>query len=46
MRLGLVLDQQLNFIDHIQSKTTKCFEIIAIIKRLSLNIDIYIDIFL
>ena len=46
MRLGLVLDQQLNFIDHIQSKTTKCCKIIAIIKRLSVNIDIYIDIFL
>ena len=38
MHLGLVLDQQLNFIDHIQNKTTKCCKIIAIIKRLSVNI--------
>ena len=37
MHFGLVLDQQLNFIDHIQNKTTKCYKIIAIIKKLSVN---------
>ena len=36
--LGLVLDQQLNFYDHIQSKMTKCYEMIGITKRLSVNI--------
>ena len=36
--LGLVLDQQLNFYDHIQSKITKCYEMIGITKRLSVNI--------
>ena len=35
--LGLVLDQQLNFNDHIQSKMTKCYKMIGIIKRLSVN---------
>ena len=32
-----MLDQQLNFNDHIQSKMTKCYKMIGIIKRLSLN---------
>ena len=36
--LGLVLDQQLNFNDHNQSKMTKCYEMIGIVKRLSVNI--------
>ena len=36
--LGLVLDQQLNFSDHIQSKMSKCYKMIGIIKRLSVNI--------
>ena len=36
--LGLVLDQQLNFSDHIQSKMTKCYKMIGIIKRSSVNI--------
>ena len=36
--LGLVLDQQLNFNDHIQSKMTKCCKMISIIKRLSVNV--------
>ena len=36
--LGLVLDQELNFNDDIQSKITKCYKMIGIIKRLSVNI--------
>ena len=36
--LRIVLDQQLNFNDHIQSKMTKCYKMIGIIKRLSVNI--------
>ena len=36
--LGLVLDQQLNFNDHIQSEMTKCYKMIGIIKKLSVNI--------
>ena len=34
----LVLDQQLNFNNHIQSKMTKCYKMIGIVKRLSVNI--------
>ena len=36
--LRLVLDQHLNFNNHIQSKMTKCYKMISIIKRLSVNI--------
>ena len=36
--LGLVLDKQLNFNNHIQSKMTKFYKMIRIIKRLSVNI--------
>ena len=36
--LGLVLDQQLNFNDHIQSKMSKCYKMIGITKRLSVSI--------
>ena len=36
--LGLVLDQQLNFNNHIQSKMTQCYRMTVIIKRLSVNI--------
>ena len=32
-----MLGQQLNFTDHIQSKMTKCYKTIGIIKRLSVN---------
>ena len=34
--LGFLLDQQLNFNDHIKSKMNKCYKMIRIIKRLSL----------
>ena len=33
-----MLDKQLNFNDHVQSKMTKCYMMIDIIKRLSVNI--------
>ena len=33
-----MLDQQLHFNDHIQSKMTKCYKMIGIIKTLSVNI--------
>ena len=36
--LGLVLDQQLNFNNHIKSKMTKCYKMIGITKRLPVNI--------
>ena len=35
---GLVFDEQLKFIDHIQSKMTKCYKLIGIVKKLSVNI--------
>ena len=34
--LGLILDSKLNFNEHIESKITKCNEIIGLIKKLSL----------
>ena len=35
---GLVFDEQLKFNDHIQSKMTKCYKMIGIVKKLSVNI--------
>ena len=40
--LGLLLDQQLNFNDHIQSKMTKCYKMIVIIKRSSEDIPCHV----
>ena len=36
--LGLLLDKQLSFNEHIQSKMNKCYKMIGVIKRLSINI--------
>ena len=36
--LGLVIDQHLNFNDYIQSEMTKCYKMVDVIKRLSVNI--------
>ena len=33
--LGMLLDSHLNFNEHIQSKTNKCYKIIGLIKKLS-----------
>ena len=36
--LGLLMDQQLNFSEHIQSKMNKCYKMIGVIIRLSVNL--------
>ena len=36
--LGLLLDGRLNFNEHIQSKLSKCYKMIGILKRLSVNL--------
>ena len=37
-QLGMLLDSRLNFNEHIQSKTNKCYKIIALIKKLSIHL--------
>ena len=34
-QLGMLLDSRLNFNEHVQSKTNKCYKIIGLIKKLS-----------
>ena len=36
--LGLLLDKQLSFNEHIQSKMNKCYKMIGVIKRLFVNL--------
>ena len=36
--LGLLLDKRSNFKEHIQSKMNKCYKMIGVIKRLSVNL--------
>ena len=36
--LGLLLDKQLSFNEHIQSKMNKCYKMIGVIKKLSVNL--------
>ena len=36
--LGLLLDKRLSFNEHIQSKMNKCYKMIGVIKRLSVNL--------
>ena len=36
--LGLVLDKRLSFNEHIQRKMNKCYKMIRVIKRLSVNL--------
>ena len=36
--LGLLLDKRLSFNEHIQSKVNKCYKMVAVIKRLSVNL--------
>ena len=36
--LGFILDERLNSTEHINSKTRKCYELIGIIKKLSISI--------
>ena len=35
--LGLLLDKRLSFNEHIQSKMNKCYKMIGVVKRLSVN---------
>ena len=36
--LGMLLDSRLNFNEHVQSKTNKCYKIIGLIKKLSIHL--------
>ena len=36
--LGMLLDSHLNFNDHVQSKTNKCYKIIGLIKNFSIHL--------
>ena len=36
--LGMLLDSCLNFNEHVQSKTNKCYKIIGLIKKLSIHL--------
>ena len=36
--LGMLLDSRLNFNEHVQSETNKCYKIIGLIKKLSLHL--------
>ena len=38
MHLGLLLDKRLSFNEHIQTKMNKCYKVIGVIKRLSVNL--------
>ena len=40
--LGLLLDKRLSFNEHIQSKMNRCYKMIGIIKRLSVNVSRYV----
>ena len=37
-QLGMLLDSRLNFNEHVQSKTNKCYKIIGLIKKLSIHL--------
>ena len=37
-QLDMLLDSRLNFNEHVQSKTNKCYKIIGLIKKLSIHI--------
>ena len=36
--LGMLLDSRLNFNEHVQSKTNKCYKIIGLVKKLSIHL--------
>ena len=40
--LGLLLDKRLSLNEHIQSKMNRCYKMIGVIKRLSVNVSRYV----